>query len=353
MGKKIEVTQQQRQEIIRLYQEEGIGMSAIGEKIGQPWGFKLIKRVLEEEGIELRPNNGSGRKKLEVPRQLQLKIIEAYQKGWGLDKIVKELELPFSFDKVKSILKDNGIHIRNVQEAHEVMTIKDLRKFPINDNYNLLSHNGAWLMGFIAADGYLPATKGARNRITISLAEKDREILEQIAKELEYEGNIYEYVVNLNGKTYNEVSLTFASKQIRTQLENYGIVNNKTFKLDKIPDIPDEYKIDFIAGVFDGDGSIGYTNPKDRKYIRPFWSITAGNKEFLESIQKFLINKYNLPKENHIYTEKEVYTLRYSSVKDILKLCSLFYDNNYLRLERKKQKYLSIREQLPRDSTSL
>lgn len=38
MGKKIEVTQQQRQEIIRLYLEEGIGMSAIGEKIGQPWG---------------------------------------------------------------------------------------------------------------------------------------------------------------------------------------------------------------------------------------------------------------------------------------------------------------------------
>ena len=338
MGKKIEVTQQQRQEIIRLYQEEGIGMSAIGEKIGQPWGFKLIKRVLEEEGIELHPNNGSGRKKLEVPRQLQLKIIEAYQKGWGLDKIVKELELPFSFDKVKSILKDNGIHIRNVQEAHEVMTIKDLRKFPINDNYNLLSHNGAWLMGFIAADGYLPATKGARNRITISLAEKDREILERIAKELEYEGNIYEYVVNLNGKTYNEVSLTFASKQIRTQLENYGIVNNKTFKLDKIPDIPDEYKIDFIAGVFDGDGSIGIS-----KNGRPFWTITAANYDFLKDIEKFLTKNYGLP-ENKVYSSKLVYSLQYGKVDDILKLCSLFYDNDYLRLERKKQKYLSIRE---------
>lgn len=290
---------------------------------------------------------------MEVPRQTQLKIIEAYQKGWGLDKIVRELELPFSFDKVRSVLEDNNIHIRNIQEAHEVMTVKDLRKFPVNDNYNLLSHNGAWLMGFIAADGYLPATKGARNRITISLAEKDREILERIAKELEFEGRIYDYTVNLDGKVYNEVSLTFASKQIRTQLENYGIVNNKTFKLSKIPDIPEEYKIDFIAGVFDGDGSISYSFPKDRKNIKLEWNITAGNKEFLESIENFLIKHYKLPTKNHIYADKNVYSLRYSGTKDVLKLCSLFYDNDYLRLERKKQKYLSIREQLPRDSTSL
>ena len=99
------------------------------------------------------------------------------------------------------------------------MTIKDLRKFPINDNYNLLSHNGAWLMGFIAADGYLPATKGARNRITISLAEKDREILERIAKELEYEGNIYEYVV----KTSEDWAVHSIIKLIYNLLRIYNV----------------------------------------------------------------------------------------------------------------------------------
>jgi hypothetical protein len=53
----------------------------------------------------------------------------------------------------------------------------DLRKYKINDDYNFESHNGAWILGFIAADGYLPITNGAQNRITISLQRRDEEVL--------------------------------------------------------------------------------------------------------------------------------------------------------------------------------
>jgi hypothetical protein len=85
--------------------------------------------------------------------------------------------LPFGFDKVKSILKDNNIKIRNVQESAQVKNMPDLRKYKINDDYNFESHNGAWILGFIAADGYLPITNGAQNRITISLQRRDEEVL--------------------------------------------------------------------------------------------------------------------------------------------------------------------------------
>lgn len=345
MGKMIEVTKQQREKIVHFYVDEKMGVEAIKRAIGAKWDAKVIKRVLKEEGIELRPMYG-GRKKTEVPRETQLRIIEAYNKGWGLDKIVKELNLNFSFDKVKTILQDNGIHIRNIQEAHEVMTVKDLRKFPVNDDYNLLSHNGAWLMGFIAADGYLPITKGARNRIVITLAEKDEDVLHLIAKELEFNGNIAKYDVHLGEKTHKEVSLAFASKKIRQQLENYGIVNNKTFKLHHLPNIPKEYLLDFIAGYFDGDGSLGRSSNG-----RPFWNITCANEDFLKEIEIFFHNVYGLPL-GKIYTDKNVYALRYSAKEDILKVSSLLYENNYLRLPRKREKYYSIRKQLPRDSIS-
>ena len=45
---------------------------------------------------------------------------------------------------------------------------RDIRN-PIDDDYVLESHNGAWLLGFVAADGYLPITRGAKNKIVIAL----------------------------------------------------------------------------------------------------------------------------------------------------------------------------------------
>lgn len=345
MGKMIKVTKQQREKIVHFYVDEKMGVEAVKRAIGVKWDAKVIKRILKEEGIKLRPTYG-GRKKIQVPRETQLRIIEAYNKGWGLDKIVRELNLDFSFDKVKSVLKDNNVHIRNVQEAHEVMTVKDLRKFPVNDDYNLLSHNGAWLMGFIAADGYLPITKGARNRIVITLAEKDEDILHLIAKELEFNGNIAKYDVHLGEKTYKEVSLAFASKKIRQQLESYGIVNNKTFKLHHLPNIPKEYMLDFIAGYFDGDGSLGRCIDGSL-----FWNITSANKDFLEEIMLFLHNEYGLSFKK-IYTDKNAYSLRYWKKEEVLKAGALLYENDYLRLPRKRKKYYSIRKQLPRDSIS-
>lgn len=341
MGKKIEVPQELREQIVYLYQKKGYGLEKIKKELKLNWNQTVIKRVLKEEGVQLRTYKEAMAvmdKKMKVSRQVELRIIEAYQKGWGLDKIVKELELPFGFDKVKSILKDNNIHIRNIQEAHAVATVKDLRKYPINDNYCLESHNGAWLIGFLAADGYLPVTKGARNRVVLRLSEKDEDVLHLIAKELEFKGSIAKYKGCLGENVYNEVSLAFSSKTLREQLENYGVVNNKTFKFNHIPNLPEEYIIDFIAGLFDGDGSIGICHNG-----RLFWGLTSASKELLKEIELFLHNKYGTPL-NKIYPDKNVYVLRFGARQDILKLGEAFYNNNYLRLPRKRNKYLSIRE---------
>ena len=118
--------------------------------------------------------------KIIVPQELQDQIVELYKKGKCPKKIVEILSLSFSEDKVRKILRENNVKLRTLQEARAVMDPVDYRKYKINDNYNFESHNGAWLLGFIASDGYLPNTKGAHNRITIALAAKDRDILELI-----------------------------------------------------------------------------------------------------------------------------------------------------------------------------
>lgn len=190
---KIEVPKELQEQIIDLYINKKYTRKKIKIKLNLSFGDSVIKRILEENSITIRSNPGAqkgGRKKQKVDNEIQKQIIDLYNKGYGLEKIVKELNLPFGFDKVRTILQDNGIHIRNVKESAQVKTMPDLRKYKINDNYNFESHNGAWILGFIAADGYLPITKGAQNRVTITLARKDEDVLYKIAEELEYNGKI-------------------------------------------------------------------------------------------------------------------------------------------------------------------
>ena len=185
---------------------------------------------------------------------MQKQIVEKYKEGLSPQAIIKDLSLPFGEDKVKSIVKEHGVQLRTVAEASQTRQIVELRKYPINDDYVLESHNGAWLLGFIAADGYLPITKGAKNRIVISLAPQDKDVLEMIASELSFEGPIHQYQSAMEGHEF--VSLAFTSQKLREQIEAYGIGNNKTFKLNHLPSLPREYIMDFIRGFFDGDGSV-------------------------------------------------------------------------------------------------
>lgn len=271
--------------------------------------------------------------KVTVPQELQDQIIDLYvNKGYGRMKIKKELNLSFRDSVIKRILQENNIHIRNYNEAS-----KELEKNKLNDDYVLESHNGAWLMGFIAADGYLPITKGARNRIVISLAEKDKDVLELISKELEYTGEIHHYT---SSKGFPFVSLAFASKKIRTQLEKYGIGNNKTFRLSVLPKLPNEYMIDFIRGFFDGDGCV--YESKGKKIVT---SITCASKKFLEQIRDFLYNEYGLTKVKigEQIRVHPIYEIKYGK-QDSTKLCSLFYNNNYIALPRKKNYFLELQE---------
>ena len=333
----VEVTKQQRQEIVYLYNEKGYGIEKVKKEMGLSLGYEKVKQILKEEGVHLRNFTEAkvGRYEQEVSREVELRVIEAYSKGWGLDKIVDKLKLPFSFDKVRSILKKNGVHIRDNKEAYQVCEKVELRKYLLNDNYDLLSHNGAWLMGFIAADGYLPNTKGARNRIVITLAKKDEEILYRVAEDLEFTGNLHDYVYTL-GTTHIETSLAFASKTIRNKLESYGIVNNKTYKLEHLPDIPDESMIDFIAGYFDGDGSVY------KKHKGLACNFTCASKQFLIEINDFLVRYLNLHEDcGRIRSDHNVFQLRYYRQEDVFKILSAFYDNDYLRLQRKKDRYLA------------
>ena len=182
LTKKI-VPKEHQEIIIDLYVNKQYGIQKVIKCLKEQnllYGERVIKRVLQENNVHIRNFNEAkvGCYKMEVPQELQDKIIDLYvNKGFGLDKIATMLQTNFSFDKVRSILVDNGVHIRNVQESAQVKVMPDLRQYQINDNYNFQSHNGAWILGVFAADGYLPITKGAKNRMVLTLQARDEDCL--------------------------------------------------------------------------------------------------------------------------------------------------------------------------------
>ena len=224
-----------------------------------------------------------------------------------------------------------------MQEAAQTKKQVDLRKYTVNDNYNFETHNGAWLLGFIAADGYLPNTRGAANRVIITLARQDENVLELIKQEIGYSGPLYQF--DATGG-YPSSSLSFTSSLIRRAIEGYGIGNNKTFNLLSIPNLPEELIMDFIRGFFDGDGSL--YEPKGKKINMSF---TCASKPFLQDIANYLHDHCGTSQVtiHSVFRVHEVFDIKYS-VRDSLNLGDRFYCNDFLALPRKKQHYLAIKE---------
>lgn len=338
---KIIVPQELQEKIVDLYINKQYGRMRIKKELNLPFGDSVIKRILQENDIHIRNFNEAkvGVSKMEVKEDIQKQIIELYNRGYGLEKIVDVLKLPFSFDKVRSILQDNNIHIRNVQESAQVKVMPDLRKYTVDDEYNFNSHNGAWILGIYMADGYMPITKSAKYRVTLALQRQDEDCLKLIKKELQYTGPIYQYESS-NG--YPESSLSFSSKTIREKMESYGIVNRKSYKEIHLPsNLPKEYKIDFIRGFFDGDGSI-FEREAERKIGSSF---TSASRSILDEIGDFLYQEYGLKKP--VIHEQErnltIYDIRYYKA-NTLTLGDIFYNNDYLALPRKKNKFFQLKE---------
>jgi hypothetical protein len=123
----------------------------------------------------------------------------------------------------------------------------------------------AYILGLWFADGCI---YGGR-MFDITLHTKDKYILKQVANELGYEGNLYDYVDRQAAR------LNFSCVVIYNDIIALGGQENKSLTI-KFPEIPKEYLPDFIRGYFDGDGCI-----MRLKNNRVNSAFTCGSKDFL------------------------------------------------------------------------
>ena len=115
------------------------------------------------------------------------------------------------------------------------------------------NENTAYWLGFLAADG---SCKEERAQLILGLSTKDRDHIVKFKEFIGASASITDRMNKCqNGKSYPASYLTIYSPLIQKDLAQFGIVPNKSHSnIDFLSYIPEQYKIAFILGYFDGDG---------------------------------------------------------------------------------------------------
>lgn len=262
---------------------------------------------------------------------MDTEIIDFYLKGNSRKKTCDKYKITDT--KLKNILKENNIHIRTHSEQ---LILENIRRTKgINHFYfENLNNENCYYLGFWGADA---TVRKDRNEIKIALSSIDINFLEEMREKMKIESKIK---IRQTTNGFECAELRFSSAKIKQDIAQYQIVPNKTEKGLKLSVIPNEYKLAFIKGFFDGDGSFSYNkNTKQCKI-----SFTSYTKSILEEIQDFFKNGY-------IYkTNRNLYSLEFSTTPS-LQIMEQFYNLDTPFLARKKEKYLDclkIRNKNPR-----
>lgn len=238
--------------------------------------------------------------------------------------------------KINYILKKYNIQ-KSVSEVK--------RKYNLNEHYfdNIDTPNKAYILGFLYADGY---NNRINNTIVLSLNRNDEDILIKIKNEVGSDKPLYHhnYINKIDGIERHMSELNFASKHMCEQLENLGMIQNKTFVIDFPYFLSEELLSHFIRGYFDGDGCACFSKDKNHKSNECFQISMMSSIQLCEHMKQYLQDKqdihFNVNQPSG--KNKENGLIRSKSKKEIEKFIKYIYKDAELYMERKHKKCLNF-----------
>lgn len=235
--------------------------------------------------------------------------------------------------KVRKYMKIYNIHTRSNREQ--------ALKYQVNQNYfnKIDSQNKAYILGFLYADGFIQsARKYSSRKLGISIQEKDKELLEDINKELESTYPIKKYHTSGGYKIgISYVRLLISSPKLCEKVIEKGCLEHKTENLffPSEEQVPYNLLPSFLRGYFDGDGSIYYSST---------WNVRMmGTIPFLTEI----INLFDL-KEKKLYNRnpdsKTINRELSFKINESLDFLEFINRHNGITLDRKNTKIKEMLE---------
>lgn len=230
---------------------------------------------------------------------------------------------------IRNVLKERQVNIR----SHPHM-----KDYKINEDYfnKIDSEAKAYFLGLLFTDGNV-FIRNKSGQISLEIHIQDKEILDKFKQEVN-SNNTISYRKRRNTET---VCFRISSYKMCLDLSKYGIIPNKTKKTKTLPDIPNEFKKDFIRGLIDGDGSIYQSSNKYNHVTFCSYQYNICNQ--LQNWCDELINSKNKAK---ILKDKgkEIYRVHYNNQEQVKRLVTVLYKDSNFYLARKYSKAKAIFE---------
>lgn len=205
--------------------------------------------------------------------------------------------------------------------------------------------NTSYMIGLFQTDGSMSLDDRNRGKFQLEIAHKDEDIIYKLEKLIPYHVGIKKRSRNniLNGYTYNNnksIIMTIWDKNFRRFLLESGIPYGLKSKIIKPPlNLSNLSILDYIRGLYDGDGSLGMTSQNI-----PYVSFTTDS----DNIGNFLVNYISkltgktlkIMKRNN---RDNIYNIVITK-EDAVNFCNEIYYENCLSLDRKYNKAIEIKK---------
>jgi DNA-binding transcriptional regulator WhiA len=156
-----------------------------------------------------------------------------------------------------------------------------------------INKDTSYLIGLFQSDGHMSKGKGNKGRAQIEISSKDEDIIHKIKEIIPYNYGIRKRVRNIVMKEKNylheSININICNMEFRKFLEDNGVSYGKKSKIIDVPKSENLSKLDYIRGLFDGDGSLGFT--KTGFPFIGFVTESENIKDYYYFFQKLQINQ--------------------------------------------------------------
>ncbi|MFJ5099185.1 hypothetical protein [Streptomyces sp. NPDC088557] len=194
----------------------------------------------------------------------------------------------------------------------------------------------AYMFGFLQADGHLSEQTRQRGRLTVEIQVRDIAVLQEFQRLTPYNSSITERTRATNfSANHHSAVWRLHALEARTTLNRLGLPYGRKSKRITPPRVPFSRR-DYLRGVIDADGSVGFTGKG-----LPFISLTTISTTigaYLCHYTKRLTGAERMIKRN---TRDGIYNIVYTKEAAVLLAAHLYYPG-CLGLERKRANARSL-----------
>lgn len=247
--------------------------------------------------------------------------------------------------KLKKYLLGIGFNMKDVSNKK--------RSRPLTYNasiFNNVNSLSAYFLGYFLADGsvtFMVSKYKKKPILRFSCSEKDAEFFYRFLEIYDIKNKVNiskQYKVRNTEYTSSKMlSVSFSGEKCYDFICKYLDPINKTYKEHKMPKLSDDNLFHFLRGVFDGDGSVLYYVPKNRKNYNYSVIITSNSKIFLLDCINFL-EKFSI--KAYFAKDNSSFKFRINSKESLLIFFKELYKNSDIFMKRKYLKFLEIQKQI-------